>query len=234
MTDPVVKQDAGIKASQIDASAVVTGSDVNLSIFKPLWLRQAKILTEDEISAEILVSPAAINIPTPKFELLILPNRIQMRFFGSGCNDARTDLLRVMGGIVEMLPHTPYTGVGLNFKNVLTLPAGSDFFTWNRQVFATPWAEDQATKDNEPRFGCYFSVNTLGMRLKVDVKPINPTPELIKIVKSLALGEDYMQMVFNYHVDLKELTDVGSIIKILEKWDLARAETARMIEAIDA
>lgn len=141
-------------AALVGASAVLTGNVVNVSIFKEVWLERHDIIRKDEYTSDTLVSPGAVRISTASFELTILLNRIQLRFLPPGYDRAKSDVLRVLGGIAELLPHTPYTGLGLNFHYVLAPPAGGDFWQWNPAVFAAPWALAIDKGDGgSPRFG---------------------------------------------------------------------------------
>ena len=91
-------------------SVVIVANELNLSIFKPVWLCQFDILKPEELSEGILISPAAIQIPGPTFQLVILPNRLQMTFPSSDVDATTEPLNRVLGGILRALPHTPLVG----------------------------------------------------------------------------------------------------------------------------
>ena len=103
----------------VNASAVVVGHDVNLSIFTPPWLRDQKILSDEELAGDVVITPPMVRIPAPSFELLILPDRVQMRP-SDDLDKAQSDILRVLGGIVSTLPHTPFTAIGLNFAYLMS------------------------------------------------------------------------------------------------------------------
>lgn len=202
----------------VNASAVVVGHDVNLSIFRPPWLRDQKILSDEELAGEVVMTPLMVRIPAPSFELLILPDRVQVRPLDDP-GKAQSDILRVLGGIVSTLPHTPFSAIGLNFDYVMTPDEHTEFQSWNKESFATPFSVDViGSAQEEGRFGAYYSFDTLGMRLKADLKPVRRTEQAERGILKSSAGPEEMLGKFNFHRDLKERPAVGEILQVLGRW----------------
>ena len=93
---------------------------------------------------------------------MILPERIQMRFHAKGYSTAEEERKRVIGGIIRVLPHTPYAAMGFNLEFRISEPRGVDFAKWNRQLFVAEASSRIADPaDNGARFGSYVSFNLL-------------------------------------------------------------------------
>lgn len=200
-------------------SAVLVAHDVNMSIFKPVWLGRQEILTDEELTGEVIVTPALVRIPTDRFELLILPDRIQIRP-APAFNKAQASLLRVLGGIVSKLPHTPFTALGFNFEYMIQPGEGIDFKAWNRQTFAAPFSPRATVEtQGDVRFGGYFSMDVLDMRLRADIKPARAASGDAEQGADSPLPPEAMQAKFNFHRDLESPASVAEILAALGAWD---------------
>lgn len=193
------------RAALLSAAAVLAVNDLNLSILGPLWLTRHGILLEDEIGPLAVLTPAIAIFPSARFELTLMPQRIQMRFRRAGYHHAQADLLRVVGGIVQTLPHTPYTAVGLNFDYIFSPPENELFATWNRRIFSAPHiAELPGAGQEDALFGNYMSCSVLGVRLKLNMAPVRhpeAQPEGAPIGGQLEAQR--MRLGFNYHADVR-------------------------------
>lgn len=214
-------------------SIVVIAKDFNISIFKPFWLMKNKIFHEEEFQGNILITPPAVQIPTDNFQFVLLPDRLQMSMHRQ-YPDAKSDIDRIVGGIVKTLPQTPYTAVGINF-NYLIAPEDEDVFSsWNRKLFACPLSDKiQSPKENNARFGSYFSLDVLGTRLKIDVRPIKALPNIENLFKSWHVGQDLMRAHFNFHSDIINVDSPSdSVLDKLNKWPDALALSQQTIDTI--
>lgn len=217
-----------MSANLTACSAVLVAHDVNMSIFKPVWLGRQEILTEEELTGEVIVTPALVRIPTDRFELLILPDRIQMRP-AQKCDKAQASLLRVLGGIVTKLPHTPFTALGLNFEYMIRPSEGVDFGERNEEQFAAAFSRGSTPEAQEDiRFGAYFALDVLGMRLRADFKPVQVESRVDAEGLESPAPCEAMRAKFNFHRDLvapgSELpASAGEILEMLGAWDSAAA-----------
>lgn len=204
-------------------SCVLVAHDMNLSIFKPHWFTSNKILSQDEFSDDILFAPGIIQIPTKEYGLSVFPNRVQMRF-ETECEHARDYLLRIIGGIVKTLPHTPYTALGFNYEYRL-IPS-SDFSSWNREIFGGLRVSAAAPNDDvDARFGAYFSFDLHGMRLKVDAKPIK--------IQVDGENKECQLVVLNFHRDLNQPVDVEELTSLLKQWDVCYSYSQSLVDSLD-
>ena len=205
-----------------NASVVILANDVNLSIFKPLWLVKTNILREDEFEEGVVISPVAVHIPTPKLQFDVFPNRIQVTL-PKLYPEAQTDIDRILGGIVKTLPHTPYRAVGLNFTYMTAPEDDNAFPDWNRRLFSSRFAcQAHPADDPGARFGSYFSFDILDTRLKVDIKPVKASAGIEQLSETWHRGQDIIAINLNFHTDLTEAgPTTETILDKLGKWDEA-------------
>ena len=200
-------------------SVVLTANELNLSIFKPVWLCQSNILKSEELGDGVLISPAAIQIPCPTFQLVIVPNRLQLTFPDTEVGKTVEPVNRVLGGILKTLPHTPLVGIGMNFDFFVAPASGISFEKWNAEHFSSKAALDTGCGvDGQPRFGAYFSLLAEGMRLKVDAKPVSRVVASPQIMKCLEMAPEWMHFAFNYHKDLDQSAPTAHALDLLSKW----------------
>jgi hypothetical protein len=206
----------------------------NLSIFHPLWFSKFKILREDELEQNVLISPALVVVPTSKFHLTLLPERAQMQFNASGYSEAAVELLRVIGGIVKTLPHTPYTAVGFNFDCVLVAPEGAQFPEWNRSSFAAPRLRSaKGTEAEDARFGAYASFNVSGARLKANLLPVQQSAIQPGVRESDHSQTEKMHINLNYHRDIPQPADPEWVLQILDKWESTFDHACEFIRSLE-
>lgn len=199
-----------------NASAVVLAHDVNVSILKPPWLRKQDILTDEELSGNVVASGALTRVLNPRFEFLALPDRLQMRILKPEFGQA--DLLRVLGGIVSTLPHTPITAIGMNFDYVVSVEPQESFAEWNRSRFSSQFSlETSGEHKPDVRFGAFVSYEVSGMLLKADIKPCVARSEARSETSSNE--SEAMQVKCNFHEDLEESASTPVLLERLAHWD---------------
>jgi len=216
-----------------NTNVVVTARDVNVSIFKPLWLSNCDIFRREELEGDIIITPPLVQIPTKKFELAILPNRIQLltRSLYAEFND---DVFRIIGGIIKRLPHTPFTAVGLNFNYLMSPDNVEGYHAWNRKLFSSLFSNQIVAKeDKDSRFGCYISYDTLGMRLRSKIKPMKAESTIKMLCDDWEPGQDIMLYDFNFNYNVAETDNpVDSIQQTLAKWPSALDIVEELIKSI--
>lgn len=202
-----------------DYNVVVVAQNLNPSIFTQLWLVKQGIFSEDEFKQGSFFTPAAVNILTDSANLLVVPDRLQLTFLKQELQQEVAK--KVIGTVVETLPHTPYTAIGFNFNWIIEPEDDKEFPATLRRLFLPDKNPLAGTFDsNDARFGIYMSKNTITMRLKLDIKPF--------IVTSPAIGKkEVLQLNFNFHKDVKG-EDVKIIIETLDKFTIA-AEISKEI-----
>ena len=132
-----------------------------------------------------------------------------------------------VGKMIRALPHTPYSGVGLNFVWHVQ-PEDADICALSRRLFYLPDSPVfQALATDDARFGAYLSKNMLGCRLKLDIKPITRRSE--------EETTELLQFAFNFHLDVpgeEENVVVRMIGQQLERWNEAREEAVQIVQCV--
>lgn len=170
-----------------DSGAVLVAKSLNISIFQQVWLIEHGVINKDEFSENTFFSPMAVNVPTPTFDFLVVPDRIQVTM-KSNFDNAGELFTRTIGKIVATLPHTPLTALGLNFNYILSLEDHQKFESACRKIILCDTNPLSAEFDSEDsRFGVYASKDCFDGRLKLDIKPIKKESQ-----ESLLLN-------FNFH-----------------------------------
>lgn len=173
-----------------------------------------------------MYSEAVVQLRTPQFLLFVLPNQLQFTP-GEQVQDQQGLIQEKVGRIVERLPHTPYTAVGLNFVwHVRDDEAGIEQLS--RELFFKTDSELCRCFDApDAKFGMYLSRDLFGCRLKLDIKPIvvngSDQPEMQRL-----------QFAFNFHKDLADSGEpVRQIQEMLGRWDEIAAESRRIVKSLE-
>jgi len=216
-----------------NSSVVIIAKDFNLSILKPLWLMNNKIFRPEELEGDIMVTPPAVQIRSANFQFMALPDRLQIsatRPYGN----AQSDINRICGGIVKALPHTPFTAIGLNFHYLGAPESRGAFASWEKDLFASAVAREiEGSQAENARFGSYLSFDTIGMRLKIDIKPTNAGGSIVDLCSSWDSGQELIRMHFNYHTDVTNTdTPAKTVVDSLAKWEEALAMSTGLVENI--
>jgi hypothetical protein len=191
-----------------------------------MWLVRNGLLVEEDFGPGYLYSEAVVQMATPQFLLLVLPNQLQ--FTPNEQIDNQQVLIQEkVGRIVASLPHTPYIAIGLNFvwhmsneergierlSRELFFKEGSDLY----RRFDFPNAQ----------FGAYLSRDFGGCRQKLDIKPITLDES------GQEGGGQRLQFAFNFHLDLKdEAQSSHRIQELLGRWDEVREESRQIVESL--
>lgn len=205
----------------VNKNAVVTANRFNLSLVSQLWLVRNGVVGEDEWEGPGIFTPAFIQFGTSKYEVLLMEERLQLTL-QSDTGTEGAAVRKVVGQIVRMLPHTPYTGVGLNFTWHLKVP--DKIREVSRRLFFRDTGPLGSLFDcADARYGGYYSKDVLGMRLK-----LNGLPSILDRGEG---KEELIQFAFNYHLDA---ATPEKVLEGLENWDAARSDAERIVEVLEA
>jgi hypothetical protein len=189
-------------------SLVLTANVFNPSIFTEWWMVQNNLLPQDNMEGLRIFSSEMVQFQTPEMQVLITPPKVQIGF--PIVNDTTpSQVLDFLVKIINLLPHTPYKGLGLNFDYFVVQPDGKDFGSFDRELFGcgnNVLLKEFNTAD--ARFGGYFSKNYGEARLKLDIKPVT-----IIIMEDT---RELLQFSLNFHHDLS-IGPGTEITSILEK-----------------
>jgi len=207
----------------VNATTVLVAQQFNPTIVRDHWLIKHGLVAEDDFEGGCTYTDAFVNVQSKEFDLLVVPNQLQ--FLPKVPPDEQQALLvEKIGAIVEKLPHTPYTGIGLNFTWHL-VPEDDSIEALSRRLFFV--SENPLCKAfdvEDARFGAYFSKDAFGRRLKLDIKPV--------IAMKDGNRFNLIQFGFNFHRDIeKEEEESVSIIRdSLQIWEEVRDESKRIMD----
>jgi len=206
------------------AEIVLTAQSFNPSIFTETWLEKNGILSADSLEGMRVFSQDIAQFQTKEFQVLILPPKLQITFqihkvksnFGVQC--------RMISRIVELLPHTPYQALGLNFSFFISNPEEEDFIAYNRALLGTgDYSLLKEFSSSDAKFGRYFSKDYGPARLKLDIKPVKAGPE----------NKDLLRFYFNFHHDVAkmELSErANKLIEYIQRWDSLRSYSEHLVK----
>ena len=180
------------------------------------------VAQESDIAVRIF-TPQFAQVATERFEVIAFPDRLQFSPLGDGDRAATAN--ESLPLLVNGLPHTPYTAIGINFT-WNTDPLASKTCAATRKVFFPP--ESILAKDYESpdaRFGAYFSKDAFGARLKLTVLPQLPSKN--------DWEHEFVQLSFNLHLDLAPEAAVDQIIGLLGHWADAKQSCHAIAQKIE-
>jgi hypothetical protein len=197
-------------------NVVIAAKQFNPSIMSELWLVRNQIIAEGSCLPGSVFADALVNVITREFTLIALPNQLQ---FVPTPADAGALVNNKVGEILRLLPHTPYKAIGLNF---LWHVIGEDVVQLSRDLF---YREDssifRAFNTTDAQFGAYLSKQMLGMRMKLDIKPI--------VVEGNGPKEGRLQFGFNFHYDAPTTNAAEDLQRVLHNWDAVATSASDLV-----
>lgn len=199
---------------------VIVARNFNPTIFSQLWLVSQAIFSEKEVEGNYIFTPIAVNLNTPDFAFLAVPDRIQLSFPNDQVNfKALRD--RIFVSIVKKLPHTPYQAIGFNFSWLLFPKDPEDFEEISRKIFVSssnPISKYFTSKGS--RFGAYISKDVPMGRLRLEIKPT--------LAASPSGQKEGLHLAFNFTLELKEGGKDLQILQFFDQWDAAHSMASEM------
>jgi hypothetical protein len=205
-------------------NVIVTANTFNVSLVSQLWLVNNRIVLEEEFVGSAMFTLGLVHVTTPRFSLLVIPNQVQ--FMPIGDEDGKQQLiLERLGGFINLLPHTPYTALGVNFiwhykppENTTVAAIGRRFFFKENTPFVRAFDSDDA------KFGAYFSKDVLGFRLKLSTTPVDVKHGDERVAEVL-------QFSFNYHLDSHNTREIHDA---LDRWHRAKEHSIALVNEFEA
>ncbi len=203
-------------------SLVVTAQQFNPSVTGQHWLITNGIILEDEMQVGAVFTDVVVQVPTRDFHLLVTPESCQFTFAPHVNEERQQALIRErLSQLVSLLPHTPYTAVGLNFTWHF-FPEGLTIGEACRQLFFAEGKPLHRCFDIEnARFGSYMSMDWNGFRLRLNAMPI---------LRTLPDGHsnEVIQLAFNYHQPVAGRPNPSDdISRAIGSWTTARVADHR-------
>src|SRR5688572_15202082 len=97
------------------AATVVVAQQFNPSVASQKWLEENGLLKPADLEAPFAFTNAFVKFITTDFDFLLLPDRLQFNLLAEPPRQ-KALVLEKVGNFVRAVPHTPYTGLGLNFS----------------------------------------------------------------------------------------------------------------------
>jgi hypothetical protein len=98
---------------EIDGSSIIMLGTFNAAIFQPQWFARHGLIPNEEAEtvSNLVIAEGVARFNTRWLELLVVPGRFQ----AATADGSRTETLRdLVGGVFELLEHTPVKAMGIN------------------------------------------------------------------------------------------------------------------------
>lgn len=203
-------------------NVVLVAAQFNPSIASPLWLARHGIIDEADATGGIF-TPALVNVPSERYDLVIMLDRLQLTIKGGDDNDKLAIIQQKVGGIARGLPETPYIGCGQNFQ-WLGRDLGDEFARRSAALFLR---DDNPLTDRfghgDSAFGLLCVTETHGTRLTL---AIGPAP-----AGATGQIQNKFQFAFNFAVDLAPGGPIDRIEHFLAAWPEHKRLAADIVAA---
>jgi len=220
----VDKGDMTVLVENAFAGIVLTAQSFNPSIFTETWLDKNGVLAASSLEGIRVFSPEVAQFQTKECQVLVIPPKMQITFPIHRVEGDFEVQRNIAVRTIEVLPHTPYQALGLNFDFFVSFPAEKDFNAYNRALLGSgDYQLLQEFSSADAKFGRYFSKDHGPARLKLDIKPVKGGPQ----------NKDLLQFSFNFHHDVAQL-DLAErakrLIEFIRGWSSLREYSERLVK----
>lgn len=184
---------------------VVVAARFNPSVITERWLLKKGIVLDNEFLPGSFYTPPAVNVQASTFELLALPDRVQIKPRGD-----RAIALERFSTLLLSLPETPYKALGINFEYIVWVDGENIVDTLKRTFYCadSPFAAEMGGGDM--LFGGFVRVKHELGYLHFDVKPG-------EIVEGEDIPNDRGLLRINFHIPVGHLQEPAEAIAIALK-----------------
>lgn len=183
------------------ANVVLLAQNHNPSIVSPGWLRENGLV--DETPENFLHTPTISLFQSQTFQLIVDPQRLQLllRVLDEG-NLQRLQMAATK--YLKILPHIPYSAIGLNFHwTALAEQLGEGFSLTERLFVSKSGRAWQERLFKKVRVGSIVHDFSERYRLRLVVEP-------------QATQDGNLTLDFNYHFDLESGKEIVAVDQLLE------------------
>jgi len=200
------------------ANCVVVAQQFNPSILSEHWLAKHGLIADSPDDRNMILVPGFTRVETAGFILEARADRLQFVVRDPQAGESPAPVTETVGRIVSLLPETPYRGVGLNFHWTVVTADRDRLAGGLREMLVKQGSPIyDLFVGTDARFGAYLSKDILGLRMRVDIKPVTATrAEDGAVVEGLVYH-------FNFHKDVDEERAVEQIQEALALWGQALA-----------
>ncbi len=177
---------------------VVVNGRFNPVSFDKYFFIKNQIISEsdfDSMKHQPVFNAVNVHVSTDKYELVITPNQIVIHGTNLDSNDI--DLGSKLKAVLDLSDSSDFAAFGANFEWMLQLSGEKEVHKTSKAFFfneTTTMIGDYFNSE-DAQFGFYASKNILGVRLKLNVKPIQGTFHGDDELK------DGLHYAFNFHCD---------------------------------
>lgn len=205
-------------AEIVNRACVIVAASHNPTILNPDWLLRMELVPEDwelippAISTPVLSQVRYQNGVSVMFE----PSKLSVILDGEGVDGP--PIADLVNRIVLVLPHVPYTGVGINFHAVEELESAGRILR-EKVIIAGPWHSEERTPSQLSAKFTYAVEDT--MSLNVTVTSMHGVDES----SEPPVEKDVLTFDANFHSDLIPDSEiVPQITDVLESFDEKQSE----------
>lgn len=206
------------------AGIVITAQSFNPSIFTETWMHANGIIEASRLEGVRLFSPEIAQFQTNEAQVLITPPKMQITFRTHSVESNFENQRNIATRTVQLLPHTPFLGLGLNFDYFVLLPPEEDFIDYDRKLLGTgEYKLIREFDSKDARFGRYFSKDYDFARMKLEILPVKAGPE----------NKDMLKFGFNFHHEVSGLEPKQKepkLIELIGGWNKLYEYSAKLVE----
>jgi len=200
---------------------MVTATSFNPTIFGQLWLVSNDVVAAGEFLPGSIFTDQIVQVNSKDFSLMVMAQQLALTPSMPATGSELVE--RKMTKIVDLIPHTPFTAVGMNFLwRTDPLPEPAETF---RRLFCGTGSAYAGFSAADARFGAYLSKDvTGGCRLRVDIRPVaDPAPPETPRVERINFGFNFQRELL--HVEKR----AEAVASTMSRWDEFRLMAERIV-----
>lgn len=198
-----------------EASVVLLSQSHNPSILAPAWLQEHQVI--DETPENFVHTPVFSLFQSHTFQLVIEQQRFQ--FSLRVLSEANIQRLQVSTTkYVQLLPHVPYTAVGLNFAWQALAEHVGEGFELAERLFLS-----------EAGRGWRDRLNGGGVRTGTILYQVSEGFRLRLLIEPLLTSDGHLSLDFNYHFDVRSSQEVSVAVNRLQDFFKEAQEIANRL-----
>lgn len=203
-------------------NAVVVARQFNPSVITDRWLERHGIVLDGEFSDGCFYTPPAVKVSTIGFELLALPDRLQL----TPKPESRDSAIERISKLVRLLEHTPYVAVGINLHWLVEMPIESAV-TYMRTTFCVPNTPfSRSLEDDSVVFGSLVQLPAIGGRLRLDIRPTS-------MIDDVTFPESGLLVRANYHFAVSQDDSPSlAVAGFLSRWNEAETHSSDYVGSL--
>lgn len=194
------------------ASIVIIAQLFNPSILTEAWINKYDIIELPKLEGVRIFSPNVVQFQTSEVGVQVTPQKMQIVF---NTHNPKEDILihkDIAIKTVNLLPHTPFQSLGLNFDFFIIEPPGEIFNEYNKKLLGSGDSKlSQEFSSSDVKYGRYFSKNHGDARLKLNIVPVQRIDDKKDLIK---FSFNFHHDITNYEVDKR----CARLVELISRW----------------